>query len=210
MIRATRAQTAASNRERVLDAAREVFRRKGFHGSSVDEIAEEAGFSKGVVYSQFGSKDDMFLALLERRIEQRARENLDAIRSAREGAELQTMWSLGERIRQADPAWTLLVLEFRIHAARNPALNERYAALHAKTLAGIAQTLEVLLERRGVQAPYGPDELARCLFALDSGYSLELLVAPPDATTEPGNAAFAYLLGLPFADAATFPKEHTP
>jgi AcrR family transcriptional regulator len=210
MIRATRAQTAANNRERVLDAAREVFRRKGFHGSSVDEIAEEAGFSKGVVYSQFGSKDDMFLALLERRIEQRARENLDAIRSARPGTELATIWDLSERIRKADPEWTLVVLEYRIHAARNPALNRRYAALHQRTIEGVARTIEVLRERRGVTPRYTPTDLARFTFAIDNGYALEQLVAPPGATIEPGNAAMACLLGIPFEGGQVAAKEYAP
>lgn len=175
-----------------------MFRRKGFHTASVDEIAEEAGFSKGVVYSQFGSKDDMFFALLERRIEQRARENMDTVRGAREGDELATMWELSERIRHADPAWTLLVLEFRIHAARNPALNQRYTALHERTIAGIAQTLEVLQGRRGVTPAYFGEDLARFVFAVESGYALEQLAAPPEASTEPGNAAFACLMGIPF------------
>src|SRR5262249_32675835 len=57
-----------------LDAARRVFLDRGYGGATVDAIAEEAGFSKGGVYSQFGSKADMFMALLERRITERAAE----------------------------------------------------------------------------------------------------------------------------------------
>jgi AcrR family transcriptional regulator len=207
MPRVTRAQRGARNRERVLAAARAAFGRKGFHGASLDEIAEEAGFSKGVVYSQFGSKDDLFLTLLERRIEERAVENLEAIRRAPAGAELATIWELAHRAQRQDPAWTLVALEFRIHAARDPALNRRYAALHANTIAGITRTLGVLCETRGISPPHPPEELARFILALDSGYALEDLVAPPDAGREAGGAAFAALLGVPFDRSPPTTKE---
>ncbi|HZD71914.1 MAG TPA: helix-turn-helix domain-containing protein, partial [Actinomycetes bacterium] len=48
-------------------AARRVFARRGYHDASVEEVAEEAGFSKGAVYSNFTSKEDLFVTLLEQR-----------------------------------------------------------------------------------------------------------------------------------------------
>jgi AcrR family transcriptional regulator len=75
MKRLTRAEQAARNRALVLDAARRVFLARGYHGATLEQIADEAGFSKGVVYSQFESKADLFLALLEARISERAAES---------------------------------------------------------------------------------------------------------------------------------------
>src|ERR1700730_9838908 len=63
--RPTREQRKAETRERLLAAATRVFARSGYHGASVDEIAEEAGFSTGAVYSNFEGKEDLFLALVE-------------------------------------------------------------------------------------------------------------------------------------------------
>src|SRR5260370_22754383 len=54
-------------RQHLLEAAAIVFTRNGFHGSSLDEVAATAGFTKGAVYSNFKSKDDLFLALLDDR-----------------------------------------------------------------------------------------------------------------------------------------------
>jgi AcrR family transcriptional regulator len=193
--RATRAEQAAENRERVLAAAREVFRRKGYHDASVEEIAEEAGFSKGVVYSQFGSKADLFLALLERRIEQRARENLDVALSAPAGTEFAELYATGRRAQQADRAWSLLVLEFRIHAARDPELNRRYAELHARTADGIARAIALVCEREGIEPPYAPEALARLAFAIDNGYALEDLVAPEGAQDLGNEAMVAMIFG---------------
>src|SRR5881396_2434576 len=59
----------AMTRQHLLDAAAIVFTRNGFHGSTLDEVASTAGFTKGAVYSNFKSKDDLFLALLDERIE---------------------------------------------------------------------------------------------------------------------------------------------
>jgi AcrR family transcriptional regulator len=73
--RLVRSLQVERNRQLVLKAARRVFLAKGYAGSSLEAIAEEAGFSKGVVYSQFDSKADLFLALLERRISERAQQN---------------------------------------------------------------------------------------------------------------------------------------
>src|ERR1700730_5330771 len=56
-------------RRNLLEAAAVVFAREGFHGASLDEVAATAGFTKGAVYSNFKSKDDLFLALLDDRIE---------------------------------------------------------------------------------------------------------------------------------------------
>ena len=75
MKRLSRTEQVGRNRALVLDAARRVFLARGYHAATLEQIAEEAGFSKGVVYSQFDSKADLFLALLEARISERAVEN---------------------------------------------------------------------------------------------------------------------------------------
>ena len=73
--RLRRAEQVERNREEVLAGARRVFLARGYGKATVEAIAEDAGFSTGVVYSQFGSKADLFLALLERRIDERAERN---------------------------------------------------------------------------------------------------------------------------------------
>src|SRR6202162_2177880 len=79
--RMTREQSKANTRKRLLAAARSVFARSGFHGASVEEIASKAGFSTGALYSNFNGKEDLFLVLMEREIDEHAREIADAVRS---------------------------------------------------------------------------------------------------------------------------------
>src|SRR5690349_10270895 len=70
-VRVSRAEQAAANHAAVLDAARAVFLRAGYHGATVEAVAAEAGFTIGAVYSRFRGKAELFLALLEQRITER-------------------------------------------------------------------------------------------------------------------------------------------
>ena len=171
--RITRVEQTEQNRERVLAAARRVFLARGFHVASLDQIALAAGFSKGVVYSQFESKADMFLALLERRIAERA------AGQARLAERLQSLDDFDElmtelaRVSRAEPAWKLLVIEFRVFASRDRKLNRRYAALHERAREGIVALLSLLFQRAEM-TPIAPLEiLATQLLALENGGALE-------------------------------------
>src|ERR1700716_2741910 len=88
--RMTREQRKANPRERLLAAARSVFARSGFHGASVEEIASKAGFSTGALYSNFDGKEDLFLVLMEREIDEHAREISEAVRARASVAERAT------------------------------------------------------------------------------------------------------------------------
>jgi AcrR family transcriptional regulator len=197
MVRLTRIERVGHNRKLVLDSARAVFLERGFHNASVDEISERAGFSKGVVYSQFGSKDDLFLAILTERIEQRARQNLEAARDAPASEILPALTRLADRTSQADQAWALLLLEFRVHAARNPELNRRFAEAHDRTVRGIADAVELIAARMGTALPFPVEDIARYVLAVDVGYSLERLVAEPTLTLTVAQAAIAGMLNAP-------------
>jgi AcrR family transcriptional regulator len=169
--RRRRAEQAAATRRRLLDAARRVFLRRGFHGASLDLVAVEAGFTKGAVYSRFRSKADLFLALLEERIERRIAE-MRAAAAAVEGplavtAALSRQWD--EKL-QTDEQWSLLLIEFRLHAARLPALNRRYAALHARLREAMAAGIEA---EAGAPLPVPAEDVARAALALGTGAVLE-------------------------------------
>jgi AcrR family transcriptional regulator len=164
----------------VLAAARRVFLARGYERATLDAIAEEAGFSKGVVYSQFTSKGDLFLALLERRVAERADQN-DAIAdelAGREGVEAAML--LANRLQIGEPEWALLVIEFRTHAARDPELNEHYRRIHAQTIARLAAAIIRLSERAGTKMPFPATRLAELILAIGAGAALEQ-AADPDA-----------------------------
>jgi AcrR family transcriptional regulator len=169
------------NRDLVLAAARRVFLARGYVNATVDAIAEDAGFSKGVVYSQFESKADMFLALLEARIVQRQARN-EQLAARLDGRDLAVaVTELAQAMRRTEPEWTQLVLEFRVHAARVPELSRRYAALHESTIANLASVIARLHDGAGTTPRYPVRVLAQMGLSIDIGTFLEELASPPAA-----------------------------
>jgi AcrR family transcriptional regulator len=176
--RLTRAEQAERNRALLLAAARGVFLKRGYHGASVEQIADRAGFSTGVVYSQFGGKADLFLALLDARITERAADNARAVEGLTGDEGIARLLERAASVDRAEPEWGLLVVEFRVHAVRDPELARRYADAHQRTLAGAERVVTGLYQRAGEPPPLPPADLARLLVALDTGARLEEAAAP--------------------------------
>jgi AcrR family transcriptional regulator len=187
-VRLRRAEQVERNRTAVLDAARRVFLDRGYGGATVDAIAEEAGFSKGVVYSQFGSKADMFMALLEERITERAAQNerLVAGKSLAEAARELLLAANRELVSEQE--WAQLLVEFRAYAARDPALSRRYADAHRRTVAQLAALLARLHERAGTSPVVPPQSMAEFVLAMGTGLTLERAVNPAALPMDDGLA----------------------
>lgn len=171
--RLSRVEQVERNRELVLAAARRVFLAKGYAGATLDGIAEEAGFSKGVMYSQFASKADLFLALLDRRIGERARENAGIVAQLAWPDGLRSLFRSAAQRSEENAEWAWLLIEFRAHAARDPELNRRYAAAHARTVDRFAAAIEQLYANAGQPPLHPPRFMAQLALAIDNGTILE-------------------------------------
>jgi AcrR family transcriptional regulator len=196
-----RAEQVARNREALLDAARQVFRDHGYAGASLDAVAEAAGFTKGAVYSHFASKADLFLQLLETRIDERFRRQVELVTEAGLDAGrsfIETVYATSS----ADPQWRLAVLEFRVIAARDPELNGRYAALHRRTVEGIVETLRLVFARLGRSPEMPLESLAVAGRVVDAGGFLEDLAHPGSVADLQLSALFDRLAGFGHADAS--------
>lgn len=194
--RLRRIEQVERNRELVLEAARRVFLEKGYAAASVEEIAEAAGFSRGVVYSQFGGKADMFMALLEARIAERAAEN-EAAAARLDGPDaVRQVLALGEADARREPRWQMLLVEFRVHAARDPELGARYAAAHRQTIGRLAKMLQAAWARSGREPTLLPADQARLILAMGSGLTLELAADPEALPETVGASALLRLLGV--------------
>jgi AcrR family transcriptional regulator len=179
--RLTRAERQANTRAELLAAAARVFARHGYDAASVAEIAEEAGYSHGAVYSNFAGKEELFLALYEEWVAKRVAE-IEATFS-REG-------TLAERARVAvddwlrrfarDPDPFLLRLEFTARAVRDPKLRRKLGTRVGAVPLAIRRLVEEGAEAEGVELPLPPEELALALQALSLGLALEAL-GNPDA-----------------------------
>ena len=182
--RLTRAEQGERNRGLVLAAARRVFLERGYAGATLEAIAEEAGFSKGVVYSQFAGKPDLFLALLQARIAERAEQNtrISAGLAGLDG--LRALLEVNARLSEEGGDWSRLLIEFRIIAARDPALNARYAALHTQTIDHFTDTIASILGRAGLTSAYPPRAFAELIIAIDAGRVLERAAGTSELSPE--------------------------
>jgi AcrR family transcriptional regulator len=183
-----RRQSRAQTREELLDAAARVFARHGYHGSSVEAVSEEAGFSTGAIYSNFESKEELFLSLYEERIQRRRRELRQAVERSGGGAAglASAAASVGEVFRR-ERDWFLLYFEFSLHAARNPGFARRFESVREEGLKELAEGLGEGLDRAGLETAIDPCDLARAVRALSHGLALERLVdekSAPEALLE--------------------------
>ena len=197
--RLRRVEKTADTRRRLLDAARRVFLRHGFAAASLEMVVAEAGLTKGAVYSRFRSKADLFLALLEERIATRIGEMEAAAASQSTPLGVATALSRQWDARlRTEADWSLLAIEFRIHAARVPQLNRRYAVLHARLRDAMARLIEREARAAGETLSASADDLVRAALALGTGTALERCVdgdAVPADLNERMGAAIVRGLG---------------
>jgi AcrR family transcriptional regulator len=194
--RLTREESQARTRSEVLAAAAQVFARRGYDGASVAEIADEAGYSHGAVYSNFADKEDLFLALYEEWVAARVREigalaavDTTVARDQRPGAEVEA-GSTAARVRAgveewvthlaADPDAFMLRLEFTVRAARDPTLRSKLGTRVGAVPLALQRVTERAARGEGLEFVLPPEQVALALQSLCLGLALEAL-ATPDA-----------------------------
>jgi AcrR family transcriptional regulator len=177
--RLTREQSKANTRERLLAAARRVFARSGFHGASVEEIASEAGFSTGALYSNFDGKEDLFLVLMEREIDEHAREIADAVKDRASVAErakggAQQWMTMIER----EPEVVLLFMEFWAYGVRDAGVRPKVAARFAQVRELLTSLLADGVREFDLQLDIPAEQLAVAIDALADGIARQKLTDP--------------------------------
>ena len=183
--RLTQAQRRQRSRAGLVETARATFLERGFHGASLEEIAERAGYSKGAVYSNFAGKDELFLAVLDAHFEQRARVLADVFL---DGESLEDSYRAVARFMVAadegEPRWTPLLLEFWAHASRRPALREAVAERRERFFGVAAGMIEELGRRHGATFSIPAKDVARGSNALGRGIALDRLLRPDSVSGE--------------------------
>jgi AcrR family transcriptional regulator len=177
--RLPREERKQRTRAELLGMARRVFEERGFHAASLEEIAEEAGYSKGAIYSNFSGKDELFLAVLEEHIEQRARAVVDA---ALDGEDFEAaVRAVARSARDAgerEPRWAALLVEYWTHVSRRDGVRAVVLGLHERQLDAFTVVIEELARRHGVVFRIPAREVVRGTGALGRGLALERLLAP--------------------------------
>ena len=177
--RLTRKERQQRTRSHLLEAAGTVFARRGFAHASVDQVAAEAGYTKGAFYANFASKEELFLALLEERFEGRVAA-LDEILASDEQPGDAARAGGDEFIRYLarDAEWERLFFEFAAHAARSEEFRGELVARYRALIARIATVIDRYTQRIGFTPPGPVEEFALMIFTLANGVALERMLDP--------------------------------
>jgi AcrR family transcriptional regulator len=176
--RLTRRESQDLTRAKLVEAAERVFVRAGFDAASVEQIAEEAGFSRGAFYSNFKSKDGLFLELLDKkRID--TQNSLSVIfeekKDARDRFQAAREW-YADQWRQR--TWIVLRTEFNLRALRKRTLRRRLSALWRQEVEAYSAHLAQYLLEAGLHPAESPQAIAVSLLAAAHGFGLLSLPGP--------------------------------
>ncbi|WP_328603140.1 TetR/AcrR family transcriptional regulator [Amycolatopsis sp. NBC_00345] len=178
MARLTRAESQARTREQLVDTAKELFLRDGYSVTSLEKVADEAGYSKGAVYSNFRGKDELCLAVLDRIHD----EQVNLVASALAGAEgmegLLTAFQAWAERSIGDEAWTALEVEFATNARRDPHVRAELASRDKAIRDTIAGLLAGYAERFGITLPMPAADAATALLSLGIGLGVQRAIDP--------------------------------
>jgi AcrR family transcriptional regulator len=181
--RLTREEQQAQTRSRLLDAAESLFIASGFHGTSVEEIAERAGYTRGAFYSNFDDKDDIFFALLDRNLSTRIDEISSILRKAptlADGFAVIRRGNTGRDIR----TWSILHAEFWLYAMRNPAARPRLAEVQRKERRAYARAIRAQFAALGMEPPASLEDSALVLQILDEGAPRQRFIDPDEVRVD--------------------------
>jgi len=184
MTRLTRKESQAETRARLMSSAARVFARRGLQQASIDEVAEDAGFTKGAFYANFKNKEELFLAMLDERFAQRIEEIEGVIMGEGSTAEKARRYgdSFAETLR-ADSEWERLFFEFSAYAMRDEQFREELITRHGAMLKRIAAALEAEAEQYDEEPILLSEQVALMTHAMTNGFALEKLLqgdAVPD------------------------------
>jgi AcrR family transcriptional regulator len=172
---------------RLLDAAFAVFAERGFQSASIEQVCEAAGFTRGAFYSNYKSKDELFIALFDRnagRILERVRE---LIGDQEAEAAVASLIKFFTEPSPDDRDWYLISMDFTLHAIRNPEA-AKVLAQHDRALR--QEMIPLIVEvfaKAGRKPRIDPDRIARTIVALTEGAAAQSYVEPdalPPGTLE--------------------------
>lgn len=192
--RRTREEKKAKTKERLLEAAHKMFSLKGYEGTTVDDIASAAGYTRGAFYAHFANKEAIMEGLINRGFE----EDLEAM--APMGAALadnealkQAFGEYGRRF-EADPTNLLWSLEFQLASLRHPELRSAYREQYHRLTNTVADMIETVMGESGHANPEKARELAPVFVLLQTGLGVQKLIDPEGISDDLRVDAFEVLL----------------
>lgn len=178
MARLTRAESRERTRAELIETARDLFLSDGYATTTLDRVAEEAGYSKGAVYSNFANKNELGMAVLDLIHQSKAAELVELVGDGESlEHQLDRLEQWAERT-VGDVGWTTLEFELSVAARHDPVLRSALAeGLHAvrSLTAGI---LESLADAHGLVLPIPAEHAASAILSVGIGLGMQRAIDP--------------------------------
>jgi AcrR family transcriptional regulator len=176
--RITRAESQARTRAALVQTATSAFLRDGYRATSLEQVADEAGYSKGAVYSNFRNKNELCLAVLDSIHADQTQQIVQAMAGSTSLENRLAAFHSWADETIGDPAWTGLEFEFATHVRRDPALRAELSKREETMRALIAAVVTRNAEELGLDLPMPADEAAAALLSLGIGLGVRRMVEP--------------------------------
>jgi AcrR family transcriptional regulator len=177
--RLTRQEQQALTRSRLMRAAAEVFSRKGMQQASIEDVVQEAGYTKGAFYANFRSKEELFLAMLDERFADRLGE-VERAFASEEAPPEQARHAAADfaHASRSDPHYKRLFIEFATYALQHPSFREELLARFSTLRSRMGEIYERRGEAYGIEPPVPIDRIVRMVIAMADGWALWRLLEP--------------------------------
>jgi AcrR family transcriptional regulator len=194
----SRQERKSQTREQLIDAAAVVFARRGFEAATLDEVAAEAGYTKGAVYSNFAGKTDLMKALVARRIDTQAAQLAGRFQGRDFASMAREMEAESTAHMELETDWVVLAVEFWLHAMRDEGTRLQMAEQYEQARTAVADFLTASgYGKDGTEAPLEPREMAIVIEALGTGLSLQAALDPEHIRMGLAGEVLLKLLHLP-------------
>jgi len=183
--RLTNQERRAETRRCLMAAAARAFVKQGLDRTSIDRVAEDAGYTKGAFYANFNNKQELFLAMLDERFGARMEEIERVI--AGEGPPAEKASRAGDvfaAMLAADPDWNRLFFEFHAYAARDKDFREELVTRYRWMRERLVTALHARAEELPISSAISAEQLATMTIAMANGFALETLLEPEAAPEE--------------------------
>jgi AcrR family transcriptional regulator len=182
--RLTRQESQARTRALLLEVATAEFLSHGYTGTSLERIAELAGFSKGAVYGNFAGKEELCLAVLQNRFFSLLQTFVGEFAAGGDTIEdrLVVLEQWLETLL-ADDDWQVLAVEFAVHARRNPKIMQQVADQERMMRMAVTSLLTQQIQQLGVQPILPPEQLGIVLVSVVGGIAVQRLIDPTIPTS---------------------------
>ena len=187
----TREDSRERTTQRLLAAARKLIAKRGLSATTLDDIAADAGYTRGAFYSNFSSKGELFIELLRRDHEAMSAQlrslRDDSLRLEHIQQRIREIYNQMYRTNETFMNWT----EARMLAARDTKFQVKLDALLLERRSAAAELIEYLYGRVGIAPPLAPTAVAMGVNSLFEGVKLTMLSSPGDMTSDDAELVLA-------------------